>query len=375
MGKGAEIRKNHRSPVRSDGEEERDGPLLARAVMVVHGPEAFDAGDVARLRKILSPPRILVAGVMARTAAEESGLPVTFCSEPPSRVIPRVRGPVYLVNRGKTPDSGRVFGEIVARRLGSGSGLVQVECGPGIIYVWNRGDRSLARAIAERTGYPVDERETGAGEEEHGRRIRGCWPGEAVFVNGIVIGSATEETVVLRERGGRVEPVRGLLPKPHGLEKLARAGPVDLQGAWCKSGAIRRAWPMAGDRCIPVGMVLVVDHCGVDLYRTLHPGVCGVLAIGDDTTAVCGHICAHRGIPVLGIVDRDCDGIVPEGFAPGSVVADVVSGTDDALGAEVAVMVPGDPVRWEEWVEQVLARLGDRVRVHRFPMEERDALR
>ncbi|MDD1660194.1 MAG: DUF2117 domain-containing protein [Methanomicrobiales archaeon] len=368
MGTGAEIRKRNRSSRGREGRgAAREDPLLSRAVMVVHGPEAFDAGDVSRLRDLLSPPRILVAGVMARTAAEESGLPVTFCGEPPSRVIPKVQGAVYLVNRGKTAESGRFFGEIVARRLGSGSGLVQVECGPGLVYVWNRGDRPLADAISRRTGFPVEEREAGPEEKGTGRLIRGCRPGEAVFVNGIVIGTSTEETVVLRERNGVVEPVRGLVPKPHGLEKLTRAGPVDLRGAWCKSGMIRQVRPRAGGSSPPVGMVQVVDHCGVDLYRGLHPGICGVLAIGDDTTAVCGHICAHRGVPVLGIVDRDSDGIVREGFAPGSVVVDVVDGTDDALGAEVAAMVPDGPVCWDEWVEQVLARLGDRVRVQRFP--------
>jgi len=335
--------------------------------MVVHGPEAFDAGDVLRLRKILVPCRILVAGVMARTAAEESGVPVTFCSEPPSRVLPKVNGPVYLVNRGKTEESGRVFGEIVARRLGTGTGLVQVECGPALVYLWNRGDRILADAISRRTGYPVQAGETAPEPEESVRRIRGCIPGEAVFVNGIVIGTATEDTVVLREADRVVEPVRGLAPKPHGLEKLARAGMRDLAGAWCKSGVIRRAPPRPGGSASPIGRVQVVDHCGVDLYRGLNPLTCGVLAVGDDTTAVCGHICAHRGIPVFGIVDRDSDGIVREGYAPGSVVVEAIGTTDDALGAEVAALVPGGPVRWEEWVEQVLARLGDRVRVRRFP--------
>jgi hypothetical protein len=41
-------------------------------VMVVHGPELFDMGLVHRLKEIVGPGRIVVAGVMARTAAEES---------------------------------------------------------------------------------------------------------------------------------------------------------------------------------------------------------------------------------------------------------------------------------------------------------------
>ena len=53
----------------------------------------------------------------------------------------------------------------------------------------------------------------------YGRSV-GCIPGEAVYVNGIVIGRATEDVVVLRSREGMVEPCSGLEPKPHGLEKL-----------------------------------------------------------------------------------------------------------------------------------------------------------
>ena len=70
------------------------------AVMVVHGPELFDQGDVAWLMDILSPKRIVVAGVMARTAAEESGLRVEFNAQPPSRVIRSLDDPVFLANRG-----------------------------------------------------------------------------------------------------------------------------------------------------------------------------------------------------------------------------------------------------------------------------------
>ena len=92
------------------------GPF-ADAVMVVHGPEAFDQGDVAFLQDLLSPGKTVVAGVMARTAAEESGLPVTFDSDVPSSVIGRTGGKVFLVNHGKTTESGRIFGEIVASHL------------------------------------------------------------------------------------------------------------------------------------------------------------------------------------------------------------------------------------------------------------------
>jgi len=50
-------------------------PFVEDAVMVVHGAEIFDRGDAAQLFSLLRPRRLIVAGIMARVAAVESGLP------------------------------------------------------------------------------------------------------------------------------------------------------------------------------------------------------------------------------------------------------------------------------------------------------------
>jgi hypothetical protein len=403
-------------PDRDRGPEDRRGRKLrpgefGDTVMVVHGPEAFDEGDVALLQDLLAPGKTVVAGVMARTAAEESGLPVTLDGGVPSSVVGRIPGPigrpgsegagavpggwgpsgetrdrpggkgapldrtggrVFLVNRGKTPESGRIFGEIVASRLPPGRPLVQLECSSGTVYLWNGDDRAreFARLLAGATVFSLVETSVetagpGGGKE---RAIRGCVPGEAVLVGGIVIGTATAGTVLIREEAGRVVPVSGLSPKPHGLEKLGRLGPVDLPRAWCKSGQVRKTSPRQGGCAPATGRVLVIDHCGHDLYRAITPDTCGILAIGDDTTAVCGHISAHRGIPVFGVVDGDRDGLVPEGFPPGSVVVEVGGGTDDEAGQELASLAGDTPVSWGAWVARALALLGDRCRViRRYP--------
>ncbi len=343
--------------------------------MVVHGPEAFDAGDVERLIGLLAPQRVLVAGVMGRTAAEESGLPATCTDERPSAVFDTLNGRTYLVNRGKTPESGRIFGEIIAGRLESKRGLVHVECSNRTVYCWDRTDDALAGEIAERTGF-VLVRETSARARPEGvREVRGCLPGEAVFVNGIVIGTATEETVVLTSEGGTLRAVSGLDPKPHGFEKLLRAGLPDLDTAWCKSGPVRRVPPGRGERTFRGGRVAVIDHCGHTLYREIGEGVCGVLAIGDDTTAVCGHICSHAGIPVFGVVDGDADAIVKPGYAPGSVVVEVTCGRDDDVGREVAATRGLTPPCWEAWVEETLRTLAGRVRIVVDRREGNDAMR
>jgi hypothetical protein len=335
--------------------------LPASAMMVVHGPEIFDQGDVAWLKEVLSPIRVIVAGVMARTAAEESGLRVEFNAQPPSRVIQSLGVPVFLANRGKIPETGELFGNIVASRLG-GTGLVHIECSSRTVYCWDGGEEELAVLLSHLTGFRKKSLKSTIHRQRNFREIQGCIPGEAVYVNGIVIGRATEDVVILRSRGGVVEPCSGLEPKLHGLEKLSLNQSIDISTAWCKSGPIRSTSPHIKGKAPGSGRVLVIDHCGHEIYSRMPEDCCGVLAIGDDTTAVSGHICAHRGIPVLGIVDGDRDTIVPSAFAPGSVVVEVLRERDDDVGREIAQKVPDVQVVWDEWVRDMLTYLDNRVR-------------
>lgn len=331
--------------------------------MVVHGPEPFDRGDVRAVLSTLGQVRILVAGVMGRTAAEESGLPVECCSAPPSAVLNAQEGPVFLLNHGKTPESGRTFGEIVAGRVMRGD-LVHVECASDTVYLWNNGDADLAGRLSAVFGYHVERAAPRVPENGTTRTIKGCLPGEPVCVNGTVIGEATAETVVLEEQDGQVVPVAGLRPKPHGLEKLHRNGPFSLGDAWCKSGEIRRGQGAIDRRCCPErGRVVLIDHCGHHFYDLVTPDTCGVLAIGDDTTAVAGHIALHLGIPLLGITDGDLDGVIGRTFPAGSVVLQVTEGRDDDLGLKIAMSIPDGPVSWHTWLSEAIAGVEDRTQV------------
>ena len=332
------------------------------AIMVVHGPEIFDRGNAAWLAEVILPKRVIVAGVMARTAAEESGLMVEFNAQPPSRVIGELDGLVFLANQAKTEKTGEIFGNIVASRLGE-SGLVHVECSSRTIYCWNNGNEELAGTLAGFTGFLKKSLRSKIHRQKNVREIQGCIPGEAVYVNGIVIGRATAEVVALRSNGSFIEPLFGLEPKPHGLEKVSRGRDFDISTAWCKSGPIRSATPQIRGRVPSIGRVLVIDHCGHEIYTRIQEDCCGVLAIGDDTTGVCGHICSHRGIPVLGIVDGDRDTIVPSAFAPGSVVLQMQGERDDDAGKEVARKVPDVPVIWDKWVDEIIGYLDSRVRI------------
>jgi hypothetical protein len=336
-------------------------------ILVLHGPEVFDSGDVPFIIDRLRPERVIVAGVMARTAAEESGISCEFISVPPSLVLKDISGCTILANHGKTPESGRIFGEIVASRL-LPRGLIHLECSDQTLYAWNRRVDTLVRDIRETTGYRIVSERSSERRQSLERSIRGCVQGEPVYVNGIVIGTATGPEVVLKVEEGNIIPVSGLIPKIHGLEKIGELHQNDLSQAWCKSGPIRKRGPVSTPIAQrPQGRVLFIDHSGHQLYRMLNPEVCGIVSVGDDTTAVCGHITSHRGIPVFGIVDGDHDGIVEAGYAPGSVIARAGRERDDDIGIEIREMVPDGCVTWNDFVSRLILYLGDRVTVTRYP--------
>ncbi|MDD1675203.1 MAG: DUF2117 domain-containing protein, partial [Methanomicrobiales archaeon] len=282
--------------------------------------------------------------------------------DPPSVVIRRISNPVFLVNRGKTPESGRIFGELVARRLLPARGLLHLECSSRTLYLWNQADTDLARALAEMTGFhPESKKSPLVPHCSHIREIRGCLPGEAVCINGLVIGYATAKTVIVQLHSGEIKPVSGLIPKQHGIKKLHRSGNMqDLDTAWCKSGRIRARHPSRVTRAPAEGRVIVIDHDGQHLYSILDKDTCGILSIGDDTTGVCGHIGFHRGIPVFGIVDGDADHLLETDYAPGSVIVQVEDGMDDIEGRRLAAIATGVRTRWDEWVSWALSEMQSR---------------
>lgn len=332
-------------------------------ICIFHGPLVFDEGDAAWIARLLAPDSLVVAGVMGRTAARESGLPVSFADLPPSGVINGIDGDCILVNRGKTPASGRRFGEIVASRIRQDRGLIHLECSDCTCYAWNGGNTQRADEIAATLGYRMVALQSEDGDDPDLRQISGCLPGEPVMVEGITIGHATSDHVILSREGGRLVPVSGLCPKESGLLRLHARGCPPLDRAWCKTGPIRSIRPEESHRTAPpCGRISIIDHGALTIYRQITPDTCGILTIGDDTTLACGHIGAVAGVPVFGITDGDADGIVPEAYAPGSVIVHVLSGTDDELGPEIAASIPNHrDLCWDMVVARLLEEFSDRI--------------
>ncbi|MGD9643207.1 MAG: DUF2117 domain-containing protein [Elusimicrobiales bacterium] len=310
--------------------------------VLFHGPEVFDSGWAARVLRAFPRARFMLAGTMSRTALHDSGLEgVAAPGLQPSRCVKLLGGDcsaVLLATCSKSVRSGLVFGSLVAGRAGGKVPLAQAEFS-GPVYSVHSGKcpASLLAGLKKLGLAPAASPESRIDLwHERGltcRRMTTAEKNDYVLVNGIIVGRAEGGEIVLSAKGRSIVEMRGLKAKAHGLEKLERLGGVDLasaklaSAARLRSPAAARVGKSAGDG------VVFIDHAGMHVY-SLAAQAGGAVTVGDDTTAVCGDILRRFGVPVIGIVDGDGDGLHPAGgLAPGSTVFTVKA--DDKAGVMV----------------------------------------
>jgi len=314
--------------------------------VLFHGPEVFDSGWAGRIIRAFSGrsrPRLMLAGAMSRTALLDSGIKgVETPGLQPSQCVKLLEkdcSAALLATFSKSAHSGLVFGSLVAGRAAFSVPLVQAECS-GPVYSEQSGACPAAVITKlEKLGFCRSEAPQ-AGVElwtRKGlsyRRMTTAEKGDFVFLNGIVVGRALGSGVVFVSKDRSITGIRGVRIKPHSLEKLERLGGVDLASAKLAStrrlrsiGARARVQNIAGRG------VAFIDHAGMESHK-LAGGAEGAVTVGDDTTAVAGDILYRFGIPVIGIVDGDGDGVIVETkLYPGSTVFTVKA--DDLAGLEV----------------------------------------
>ena len=185
------------------------------------------------------------------------------------------------------------------------------------------------------------------------RKIHGASPDENIFLNGIVVGYARSEEVIIIAEDGLIIDILGGEIKDHGVEKL---GPVNLKNVIVKTGLLRKSEDVTprilekekvyvedsernlysngvsdDDSSFRVGFV---DHAAYDIYRFKDFDL--VITIGDDTTLVASDILYRFNIPIIGITDGDLDKVVEKGFVnEKSSIIEVAPGFDDIVGHNI----------------------------------------
>jgi hypothetical protein len=353
----------------------RRADRIARIGVVVHGPEVVDSSYALRLidyLKGLGEVHAVLGGTMGRVAVMDAGLEELIdisSRRTPSQAIKDLQAEsdlIVILNQAKSRESGLGFGARIASKIDASKPVVQVDFGGSFVAQLAGRAEELAHAIAEELGLDLVAlpQRCNISKEVDGvrRQLTGVLPGELITINGLVIARATESSVEIREKGGRIIEARGAELKPHGLEKLPS---IDLENAIIRSGSIRRTRtrPRLANRR-GQGAVLI-EHCAEDALDV----ACGAgvaVTVGDDTTAIAGDVLARLGIPVIGIVDGDLDRLSCETLmVRGSVLIKVQPGSDDEIGLlvkeEIFMGEDRAPFEAEALARMIVDMAGDRV--------------
>lgn len=320
-------------------------PVTMRIGVVVHGAEAIDSGfalKAIRILERLGDVSVSLGGTMGRVAVIDHSLEdlidITH-RERPSTALQRLIDDEYdlvvLVNHGKMLESGIRFAELLLPKLNRKKTPLLIIEGAGAIGCI--GTYDLLEQVASSLQLPLYHLSPRVTVEETGnrvvRRISGVHPGELIQINGVIIGRAVDQEIIVTTENKKITDVDGCETKPHGLEKLEE---TDLAEAIIRTGTPRQS--PAGLRQIQTKrkeIAVLIDHdAESSLERAKNASV--AVTVGDDTTAVAADILYRVNVPIIGITDGDRDGLIEETCkAPGSLVVRVKTGTDDYMGEQV----------------------------------------
>ncbi|WP_462273243.1 DUF2117 family protein [Methanohalophilus sp.] len=328
--------------------------------IIIHGPEIIDSGWASKIIQLLSKKakvHAVAAGTMCKLAVLDSFLEELidiWSLSKPSEAITELAKEcdcVFLLNHGKTIESGTVFGNMVADRVDVEVPLVQVERpGNSDGKVIHRGDVNpdvywLCRKLGMPLVHSESARQSSIRKNDNIkiRTISAVLPGESIMVNGLVIGYANTEDVELIFEDGLITSINGGQLKKHGVEKLTSyIGKIDPETAWIKSGNLRRTPVLESMNRERIDVhkhqlcrAVIINHEAERTFELARKADL-VISVGDDTTAIAGSILKRLEIPLIGITDGDRDNVLAENeYCEGSTIIQVKSGFDDIVGEKI----------------------------------------
>jgi len=350
-----------------------------RIGIILHGPEIVDVGSAKRIIDIFSRKHEVIAklgGTMGRTAVLDADLEDIIdisLGLTPSETIFAIKDRIdlaILLNHGKTLDTGRHFGQIVASKVSGSLPLVHIERPEhdGRIFYYNPMAKRCAKFVWDtlnnngihlpiEPGRPLPSYVRAEGALVI-RRISGAFKGENIRLDGVVIGEVEQPEPEIACMNGRIVNVRGIKAKPHGLEKLEKRN-IDLFTAKVKTGNIRRTRQKPkikiASSASPQSRIAIIDHCAESTFELVKDAGL-VITVGDDTTTIAADILARLGIPVIGIIDGDIDGVLEDAVVPASsVIIHVQPGFDDVVGREVFELLGNEKFCLQR--DELLARI------------------
>jgi hypothetical protein len=329
--------------------------------IIIHGPEIIDSGWAGKIIQLLSARAdvyAVAAGTMCKLGVLDSFLEdfidIWSLSKPSEAITELAKecDCVFLLNHGKTIESGTIFGNLVVDRVDIEVPLVQVERpgnSDGKVIPRGKDVNSdvywLCRKLGMPLVYPESAKQPSIRKSDNKkiRAISGVLPGESIMVNGLVIGYANTEDVELIFEDGIITAIKGGQLKKHGVEKLASyIGKIDPEMAWIKSGNLRRTPVLESMNRERIDVhkrescrAVLINHEAERTFELARKADL-VISVGDDTTAIAGSILKRLGVPLIGITDGDRDNVLAENeYCEGSTIIQVESGCDDIVGEKI----------------------------------------
>ena len=337
--------------------------------IVVHGPEIIDSGCAKMIFDLLNDfnhnstkikTMAKLGGTIGRVAVIDNNLETTIdISEKlvPSESLKKLNNCndiLFLINYGKSKETGHTFGKIVVERSNiKNKTVIQIERPKekdGTILIWNTPkndfENKLINYLSNKLNLPIENCISNGLTiwEEHNniyRELHGVDKGEAIMLNGIVVGRAIGAPVILVSNNNKLINIINGEVKWHGVEKL---GEIDLKKVIIKTGILRRHPSNINKNkknnkgyeydLSSKGEVIIVNHAGEDILESVkNKGAPIVITIGDDTTTICGDILARFDIKIIGITDGDRDDILKNPIiTEGSNIFLIKNCKDDDVG-------------------------------------------
>ena len=307
--------------------------LLFHGIDIFYDKRSKNILDKLSSRYKLKP---YVVGTMGITSLFDSGIQgVELIFNRPSVAISELKGfdSVLLVLKARSIDTAKTFLGAVGERAHFQGEILGIDINNNSLF-------EVKSSFSDMKSYLIS---LGFKEESIGkgidvkvednylvREIRGCKSGELLLFDGLVVGRIIDEEVRIYLKDKKIEKIKGVDIKKHGLEKINE---VDIFSLKVDSTEGFEAREMFIIKKLDGENILFVNHDAYSIYKNLS-NLSGAVTVGDDTTRISGYILKRFGVPLIGIVDGDKDGLIKgENFYKGSVLFEVEG--DDITGEKV----------------------------------------
>ena len=185
--------------------------------IILHGPEVVDVGLAKKIIELLEEigqVTAVMSGYTGVAAVIDAGLEgkidISRMRKPSVELVDlsQTADFLLLVNSAKTRDSAKRFGSIIFSRCGSKLNKPLIQVDDGILIDWKGDGGEIVRLLESKlelvnippsTSSPLKETKDGW------RSLGGVIPGENVWINGVVIGKATSESIwISKDRQNRI---------------------------------------------------------------------------------------------------------------------------------------------------------------------------